>query len=194
MTTVRSCRMMLALMYGMIPSAKIENRSSAPPENMFTSPKMLLRICWKNCASACPSMPGVGIATPSRYTASAIAVNASRFRSSGTRGALANPSSTENLRGATCGGDRVPRLRAERVRPDRERVRQLPVGEALDAPPAADEPVLGELARPDGAPGSKCFELPEVDDRVLLARHGPEAALRQTALERHLAAFVARRA
>ena len=32
-TTTSSCRMMLAVMYGMMPSAKIVNRSSAPPEN-----------------------------------------------------------------------------------------------------------------------------------------------------------------
>ena len=29
--------MMLAVMYGMIPSAKTDSRSSAPPENRFTS-------------------------------------------------------------------------------------------------------------------------------------------------------------
>ena len=38
MTTVSSCRMIEALMYGMMPSAKIENCSSAPPENRFTRP------------------------------------------------------------------------------------------------------------------------------------------------------------
>jgi hypothetical protein len=31
MTTVRSCTMMLAVMYGMIPSAKTDSCSSAPP-------------------------------------------------------------------------------------------------------------------------------------------------------------------
>ena len=38
MTTVSSCRMMLAVMYGMIPSAKIVSCSSAPPENRLISP------------------------------------------------------------------------------------------------------------------------------------------------------------
>ncbi len=33
MTTTSSCRMMLAVMYGMIPSAKIVSWRSAPPEN-----------------------------------------------------------------------------------------------------------------------------------------------------------------
>jgi len=37
MTTVSSCTMMLAVMYGMIPSANTDRRSSAPPENRFTS-------------------------------------------------------------------------------------------------------------------------------------------------------------
>ena len=36
-TTVSSCRMMLAVMYGMIPSAKIASWSSAPPENRLIS-------------------------------------------------------------------------------------------------------------------------------------------------------------
>ncbi len=38
-TTVSSCRMMLAVMYGMMPSAKIVICSSAPPLNMLTRPK-----------------------------------------------------------------------------------------------------------------------------------------------------------
>ncbi len=42
MTTVSSWRMMLAVMYGMMPSAKIVICSSAPPLNMFTRPKRLL--------------------------------------------------------------------------------------------------------------------------------------------------------
>jgi hypothetical protein len=42
MTTVSSWRMMLAVMYGMIPSAKMVSCSSAPPLNMFTRPKRLL--------------------------------------------------------------------------------------------------------------------------------------------------------
>ena len=33
MTTVSSCTMMLAVMYGMMPSAKIDSWSSAPPLN-----------------------------------------------------------------------------------------------------------------------------------------------------------------
>jgi hypothetical protein len=36
-TTTSSCTMMLAVMYGMIPSANTLSRSRAPPENRFTS-------------------------------------------------------------------------------------------------------------------------------------------------------------
>ena len=41
-TTTSSCRMMLAVMYGMIPSAKTESCSSAPPLNRLMIPKMPL--------------------------------------------------------------------------------------------------------------------------------------------------------
>ncbi len=34
-----------ALMYGMMPSAKIEKRDNAPPENMFTKPRMPEPCC-----------------------------------------------------------------------------------------------------------------------------------------------------
>ena len=37
-TTVSSCTMMLAVMYGMIPSAKIDSWSSAPPLNRLIRP------------------------------------------------------------------------------------------------------------------------------------------------------------
>ena len=38
MTTVSSCTMMLAVMYGMIPSAKIDSCSNAPPLNRLARP------------------------------------------------------------------------------------------------------------------------------------------------------------
>ncbi len=38
MTTVSSWMMMLAVIYGMMPSAKIDSWSSAPPLNMFAKP------------------------------------------------------------------------------------------------------------------------------------------------------------
>ena len=41
-TTVSSCRMIDAVMYGMIPSANREKRESAFPENRFSRPKTVL--------------------------------------------------------------------------------------------------------------------------------------------------------
>src|SRR5579863_2957215 len=82
----------------MMPRAKIENRSSAPPENRLTQPNSVLEAASKNDESACPSIPGVGIATPTRYTTSIPAVNNSRRRSSGMREALENPSSIRSVR------------------------------------------------------------------------------------------------
>ena len=57
-----------AVTYGMIPSAKIEKRESAEPENMFSRPKTpcprppVLKKFWIDCES----MPGAGIHEPSR--------------------------------------------------------------------------------------------------------------------------------
>jgi hypothetical protein len=40
-TTVRSCRMIEAVMYGMIPSANSAIRDRPPPVNWLSSPRML---------------------------------------------------------------------------------------------------------------------------------------------------------
>ncbi len=53
--------MMLAEMYGITPSAKIDKRFSAPPENMLNMSRMVPRL-WSNiCASLTGSMPGAGM-------------------------------------------------------------------------------------------------------------------------------------
>ncbi len=77
----------------MMPSARTENCWSAPPEKRLTQPKSVPLAASKNDCSACPSIPGVGTATPIRYTASIAAVNSSRRRNSGMREAFENPSS-----------------------------------------------------------------------------------------------------
>ncbi len=46
--------MMLAVMYGMIPRAKIDSWSSAPPEKRFSSPKMPLV---STAATHCCTLP-----------------------------------------------------------------------------------------------------------------------------------------
>ena len=40
-----------AEMYGMMPSAKIDKRSSAPPENMLNMLRIVPDCCSKNCCS-----------------------------------------------------------------------------------------------------------------------------------------------
>ena len=60
MTTVISCRMMLAVMYGMIPSAKTAKRVSAPPANRLRKSSSRLPR-WSIAAwRVSRSTPGVG--------------------------------------------------------------------------------------------------------------------------------------
>ena len=72
-----------AVMYGMIPSAKIVNRRKLPPLNKSISPSTDPWPCWNNCCSNSVLMPGVGMCPPRRYTASKPSVNSTRFRRSG---------------------------------------------------------------------------------------------------------------
>ena len=50
-----------AEMYGMMLSAKMVMRLSAPPENTSTIPRMPPAVDWKTWASATGSMPGTGM-------------------------------------------------------------------------------------------------------------------------------------
>ena len=50
----------------MTPMAKIDRRCSAPPENMFTMPKMVFDWSWKNRATSPGLMPGTGMNVPMR--------------------------------------------------------------------------------------------------------------------------------
>ena len=79
MTAVISCMMIEAEMYGMMPSAKMVKRDSAPPENMLNMPRM--PPCWplNSSASTFGSMPGTGMCAPMRNTTSAPSRNSSRF-------------------------------------------------------------------------------------------------------------------
>ena len=80
-----------ALMYGMMPSAKIEKFSSAPPENMLNIPNRVPAFWAKKLARASLLMPGVGIWTPILYTASMMMVKKILLRSSGMFAAVCNP-------------------------------------------------------------------------------------------------------
>src|SRR5919201_326868 len=125
--------------------------------------------------------------------ASAPAVKSRRLRSSGMREALENPSSTEHLRDTAGGDDLLARLLAEGVQAHRERVAERPVGETLHRPRAAHQAPPAQLLGTDRAAGREGRELAEVHDRVADPAERAEAALGHAALERHLAALVARR-
>ena len=59
--------MMLAVMYGMIPSEKMAKLSNAPPENRFRNPSApWLLATERNCATASLSIPGTRMAVPQR--------------------------------------------------------------------------------------------------------------------------------
>src|SRR5512143_1992853 len=179
----------------MMPSAKIENVSSAPPEKRLTSPNMVLRACSKNCARALPSIPGVGTATPMRYTASMANVNNSRRRSSGILDAFANPSTTSDDLGTAAGGLQPLDCRsAELVGLHSECLRQRPVRENLDRSlQGADQPGCTErVAVHHRASLEARLELTKIDDAELSTERVVEAELWQAALQGHLAAFVPR--
>ena len=61
LTAVISCMMMAAEIYGMMFSAKIDMRPSAPPANMSNMPRMPPAFWRKISSSATGSIPGSGI-------------------------------------------------------------------------------------------------------------------------------------
>ena len=61
-TTVSNCRMIDAVMYGMMPSAKIVRRE-VPPENRSKNPKNEPAFCSADSSNRSASTPGVGDVT-----------------------------------------------------------------------------------------------------------------------------------
>src|SRR4029079_3697023 len=90
--------------------------------------------------------------------------------------------------------DRLARLRAERVGLDGQRNGDRPLRQALAEAALWQQAACAQLIGSDSRAGGEDAELSYVEDGVLHARDGPEAPLRQPALQRHLAAFVPRRA
>src|SRR2546425_7366324 len=198
--TVRSCRMIEAEMYGMIPRAKIVNRLRLPPENKSRKPRIPPPCCRKNASSAWKLIPGTGIWPPTRYTASIRNVKTTRFLRSGMLKMFLIDSNMprplparrhDNRLGPAAGpGDLVQGRFAEAVRLDDDGPGQLAVAEHLDAAEQLlhqafpDEALRRDLAL-------ERVERPEVDHRVLHPEQVREAALRDAALQRHLAALEA---
>src|SRR5262245_46289046 len=87
--------MMLAVMYGMMPSANTDSCRSAPPENRFSRFRTLLVFAelMHFCTFAYDT-PGLGTVAPSRYMATIASVNSSFLRRSGVLNALRKAEST----------------------------------------------------------------------------------------------------
>lgn len=69
MTTVSSCRMIDAVMYGMMPSAKTDSCSSAPPEkrsSRFSTPVPLPWMVSRHFCTLPYDTPGLGSVAPIR--------------------------------------------------------------------------------------------------------------------------------
>ncbi len=89
--------MMLAVMYGMIPSAKTDSWSSAPPPlNRFTRPssELFSASAMHVCTLGGYDTPGVGRNEPMRNTTMMPIVKSSLRRRSGVLNALTNALST----------------------------------------------------------------------------------------------------
>ena len=72
-----------ALMYGMIPRAKIVTLDKAPPENISKKPMSAPPFSIRNLLNSSPLIPGVGIWEPILYTARRARVNNTLVFSSG---------------------------------------------------------------------------------------------------------------
>src|SRR5215469_7574135 len=91
MTTASSCRMMLAVMYGMMPSAKTVSLVMEPPLNRLSSwNRLVFEAVAVHVRMADSETPGVGSCWPSRNTAMMKIVNSSFLRRSGVLNALKN--------------------------------------------------------------------------------------------------------
>src|SRR5271156_6214272 len=207
----------------MMPRAKIEKRSSAPPENIFAHPNRVPGAASKSEASACPSIPGVGTATPIRYTASMKAVKSSRRRNSGMRDAPEKPSSIAGLAARATGinltarphdlwsggllcqlgrasrlGNLVARALRERIGAHRQFIVQIPVAQDFDLESRLGEVFPDQCRNIDRSAIGEIRQLLQVDDdefvaTLLVLKQTAKSALRDAPLQRHLPAFISRR-
>src|SRR5207247_4406486 len=158
--------------------------------NPNTPPCMAL----KNSARATGSTPGVGMCDPRRYTASRPNVNSTRLRRSSIAQMLRSVSRRFNLRdllaGAPCRFDLLPRRRGELHRMHGELLGELAVAEDLAAVVLAlDQAGLAQRRLVDGRAVVETLEVRDVHHGVLFLEDVREAALREAAVQRHLAAF-----
>src|SRR6476469_9509445 len=185
----------------MIPSANTVKRDKAPPENMLNMPRMPPSFCLNSAARATGSIPGTGMCAPIRYTTNAPSKNQSRPQGNPAAALLPSCELVANF----CSDQAVCQLgyRATSCFDGRFRARRC-----LDA---FEVHRLGDFAGQDDAHIARqhwqdaCLlehqDVDIADGQVVQVRQthfslergvqGLEAALRQTALQRHLTAFEA---
>ena len=110
-TTVSSCRMMLAVIYGMMPSANTDKRSSAWPLSRLTicsTPAAELVVAaFEQKATFFSSMPGVGSEAPNRNKAMRPRVISIFLRRSGVWNARTKAVSMRSPRFGWSGSPRI---------------------------------------------------------------------------------------
>src|SRR5271169_1704352 len=112
-TTVSSCKMMLAVMYGMMPSANTDKRSSAWPLSRLTmasTPAVELPAAvaaFEQKATFFSSMPGVGSVAPNRNKAMRPSVISIFLRRSGVWNARTKAVSMRSPRFGCSGSPRI---------------------------------------------------------------------------------------
>src|SRR5580704_13209811 len=150
-TTCINCKMIEAVIYGMMPSAKMVICRKLPPLNKSKMPSTEPCDCLNISSSTPALMPGVGMCAPMRYTPSRASVNSTRFRKSGMRNMFLRASTNRfillpaiprypttpyklryDLKTAACFGDLVFGRSAEGMRVNRQLGLQLAVAQNLD--------------------------------------------------------------
>src|SRR5271163_1860016 len=207
--------MIEAVMYGMMPSAKIVSLRKLPPLNRSKMPRTEPADWLNICVSTSALMPGVGICAPMRYTPSSASVNRTRFRKSGMRNMFWRASTNRFIRlpcdspyhhnatlqrfatplcyyleGAARFGNLVLCRSAEGMRVNRELGLQFAVAQHLDRiRRAAHKTVRAEQLGGHCFPRRKNVQFFQIYDRVRHPEQIMKAALRHAAVQRHLAAF-----
>ena len=195
-----------AVMYGMMPSAKIVHlRQVAAGEQVEEAEHVPLRLLGEQSPAPRCSRPASGCGCRGGRRRAAPSVNSTRLRRSATAKMFLSASTMSVPR---CESYSAPLRRsprpcrrppqssrppsAELVRLHGQRLGRSRRAQHLDAPcRSLHERRARAAARRDLAPASKRSRAVEVHDRVLVPEDVGEAALRQPAVERHLAAFEA---
>src|SRR6185312_591023 len=199
-TAPRIWNTMLAEMYGMMPNANSVARDRPPPTNRSYRPRSP-PACWllKKSISACVSMPGAVMCEPTRKMINASSVKPIRDFSSGvlkmllTSWAAALSCAMSVLDAASGRDNTVTHRCAHADAADGHRARERAVRQQLGgAFTLSDQSRLDEHVGRDLVFRRQLVDVTQVHDLRLHPEWIGEAALGQTARERHLAALEVR--